>query len=265
MRAILIGGFLGLLLLLRSQSLFLIPVILLILFLQRRVGWPSVLREAAFFLVGIVLVISPWIIRNGIKTGDFALDQSSQAVYVAQRYASSIAEAENTHLDASSSQVNAHILNYTVTHPLEVAGFIGAHFLNNELATIEVLPLRMSFADYQDNFQISSLFWLDGIKSLSGDMGFAFLNPLLLASDRLFLYKMGWADFYRWLFRFHFVKQRGWTDSGWRCIKRWIGWEFYFCLGFAELLCGYLLHRIYRYASRKEYPELPAMFYLRLG
>ncbi len=66
-RAILIGGFLGLLLLLRSQSLFLIPVILLILFLQRRVGWPSVLREAAFFLVGIVLVISPWIIRNGIK------------------------------------------------------------------------------------------------------------------------------------------------------------------------------------------------------
>ena len=78
-RAVLIGGFLGLLCLLRSQAIVIIPVVLLLLILQRKYGWRGVLKESGFFLIGVILAISPWIIRNGIRTGDFALDQPSQA------------------------------------------------------------------------------------------------------------------------------------------------------------------------------------------
>ena len=96
----LIGGFLGLLCLLRSQAIVIIPVVLLLLILQRKYGWRGVLKESGFFLIGVILAISPWIIRNGIRTGDFALDQPSQAAIMAQRYASSVEEAQNTRLAA---------------------------------------------------------------------------------------------------------------------------------------------------------------------
>src|SRR5512133_2627977 len=167
-RAVLIGGFLGMLQLLRSQVSFFIPVVWIFLILQRKFGWKNLLKEGVLFTAGFILAISPWIVRNGLRTGDFSFDQPSLAVLVAQRYSPTVEEAKSTQLPANTGVLSAHILNYTVSHPLDVAGFVGGHFLNNELATFEVLPLKLSFVDFHDNFQVSTLFWLDGVKAISG-------------------------------------------------------------------------------------------------
>jgi hypothetical protein len=238
-RAVLVGGFLGMLLLLRSQAIFFFPVVLLFLILNRKLAWKDIAREGALFTLGMVLAISPWIIRNGIRTGDFALDQPSQAAIMAQRYASSVEEAQNTQLQSKTGEVSDHIWQYTISHPLDVAGFISAHFMNNELATLEVLPLRMSATDYHDNFQISTLFWLDGINSLSGWQWVLLVINLLLISIGI---GSAWAT-WQWGGLLPLAMQLSYSlssafgrISGWRFIQPvdWVGY-FYFCLGFAEV------------------------------
>lgn len=239
-RAVLAGGFLGLLMLLRSQALFFVPVIWLILFLQRKLGWKNIWKEAGFFTLGVLLAVSPWVIRNGLRTGDFALDQPSQAAILGQRYASSVEEAQNIHLEASTGGVGAHIWEYTLAHPLDVAGFVGAHFLNNELATLEVLPLHASIDDSHDNFNISTLFWLEGIMSISGWQWVLLVVNLLLISIGI---GSAWSK-WRWSGLLPLLLQISYSFSsafgrisGWRFIQPvdWVGY-FYFCLGFAELM-----------------------------
>jgi len=239
-RSTLIGGFLGLLLLLRSQAIFLIPVVLLLLVLQKKGGWRGVFLEAGLFLAGAILAVSPWIIRNGLNTGDYAFDQPSQAVYIAQRFAGSVSESENIHLAAKSSEVNGHILNYVINHPVDVVEFIGAHFINNELDTLVVLPLKVSLFDFHDNLQISTLFWLDGIKGISG------WQWLFLAINLIFIAigigsswsKWKWAGLLPLAFQIAYSLSSAVARiSGWRFIQPvdWIGY-FYFCLGFSELI-----------------------------
>lgn len=238
-RAVLVGGFLGMLTLLRSQALLFLPVVLIFLFLQRRINWKDILKEAAFFTLGLVLAVSPWVIRNGLRTGDFALDQPSQAAIMAQRYASSVDEAQNTKIAASTGNVSKHIWQYTMAHPLDVAGFVGAHFMNNELATLEVLPLRASFTDFHDNFQVFTLFWLDGIDSISGWQWVLLIINLLLISIGIgsAWAKWQWAGLLPLAFQIAYsLSSALGRISGWRFIQPvdWVGY-FYFALGFAEI------------------------------
>lgn len=238
-RAVLSGGLLGMLILLRSQTSFFVPLVMLYLLLNMKGGLKGIAREVGFFLIGVILAISPWIIRNGIRTGDFSLDQPSQAALMAQRYASTVDEALNTHLGASTGEVGTHMVNYTLSHPLDVARFIGAHFLNNELSTLQVLPLHVSFDDYHDNFQISSLFWVDGVAGLSGIQWVWLVLNLILVSIGIGSAYGKW----RWSGLFPLFIQMTYSlssavgrISGWRFIQPvdWVGY-FYFCLGFSEL------------------------------
>jgi hypothetical protein len=240
LRALLIGGYLGLLQLLRSQALFLLPAVLLLLFLQRKPDWKGVTKESILFVVGLALAAAPWVIRNGLKTGDFALDQPSQAVIMAQRYSSSIAEANNLVLAANSNQVARHIREFTFAHPVEVIKFVSAHFINNEMATLSVLPLQASFDDYRNNFKISTLFWLDGVKGVSGGQWVLLVLNVLLVSIGLGVAanRWGWAGMSPLAFHlaYSFSSAAG-RISGWRFIQP-VDWVFffYFCLGFSELV-----------------------------
>ncbi len=239
-RAVLAGGMLGMLMLLRSQTSFFVPLVLLYLLLDKKGGWKGVAREAGFFLVGVFLAISPWIIRNGIRTGDFSLDQPSQAALMAQRYASTVEEALNTHLEASTGEVGAHMVDYTLSHSQDVARFVGAHFLNNELSTLQVLPLHVSFDDYHDNFQISTLFWVDGISGLAGGQWFWLVINLILVSIGVgsAFGKWRWSGLFPLFIQIAYsLSSAVGRISGWRFIQPvdWVGY-FYFCLGFAELI-----------------------------
>ncbi len=263
-RSVLIGGFLGLLILLRSQALFIVPVVVLLLLIQRKSGWRGVAIESGLFLSGIVLAVSPWIIRNGVKTGDFAMDQPSQAVYVAKRFVSSVEEMESLQLAANSSDVGRHIVQYTFSHPLDVARFAGAHFLNNELSTLVVLPLRASFTDFHDNFEISSLFWLDGVKSLAGFQWLFLALNLMLISIGV---GSAWSK-WKWPGLFPLLAHLAYSlssavsrISGWRFIQPvdWVGY-FYFCLGFAEVVIWiFTLSNISLRPWEKNTRELPSL------
>ncbi|NLF51814.1 MAG: hypothetical protein GX577_11825 [Leptolinea sp.] len=239
-RAVLIGGFLGLLSLLRSQAVFIVPVVLLLLVIRRKSGWRGFVIESGLFLLGVLLAVSPWIIRNGIRTGDYAFDQPSQAVFIALRFSSSLEEMETLQIPAQSAAVTNHILQYTRNYPMDVFRFIGAHFLNNEISTLTILPLRASFTDYRDNFQISTLFWLDGLSKINGWQWLFLLFNLLMISLGI---GSAWTK-WRWNGLLPLLVHLAYSMSsaisrisGWRFVQPvdWVGY-FYFCLGFAELV-----------------------------
>ena len=240
LRALLVGGYLGLLLLLRSQVLLLLPVVFLLVFLQRKPNWKGIFKEGGFFVIGVIMVASPWVIRNGVRTGDYSLDQPSQAVYIAKRYSSSIAEAENIELAADSSLVATRIREYTLTHPAEVIKFVSAHLINNELATLTVLPLQGSFDDYNNNSKISTLFWLDGVRTVSGGQWVFLGVNLLFISFGLgaAAKRWGWPGLVPLTFHLAYsLSSALGRISGWRFIQPvdWVGY-FYFCLGFSEIV-----------------------------
>jgi hypothetical protein len=240
LQALIIGGFLGLLQLLRSQAIFLVPVVVVLVFLQHKKTWKKAALEGILFVTGFAIAIAPWTIRNGLRTGDFALDQPSQAAIMAQRYSLSVEEGRNLVLAADSNQVTRHVLDFTRAHPGEVARFVSAHFINNELATFSVLPLHASFDDYKDNFTIASLFWLDGVKGISGgEWVFLFINLGLISIGLAGAVKRwGWLGLSPLAFHLAYsLSSAVGRISGWRFIQPvdWMGY-FYFCLGFSELV-----------------------------
>ena len=64
------GAEFGLLLLLRTQSALILPVILLAAVLTLRPFPRSFLRLSGFFLLGFALTVSPWLLHNYLLTGE---------------------------------------------------------------------------------------------------------------------------------------------------------------------------------------------------
>jgi len=85
--ALIAGGTFGLLLLLRTQSMLVLPPIVLMALLV--FGWKnrSLYSQASVFLLGLVITISPWLIHNYLQTGQFAFDAPFQYKVIASQYA----------------------------------------------------------------------------------------------------------------------------------------------------------------------------------
>jgi hypothetical protein len=74
--ALVSGGFLGFILLIRLESfVFILPLLfILAIFLISKRQYSIFLKQSLIFFLGIILVISPWVFRNWYKTGEFFLN-----------------------------------------------------------------------------------------------------------------------------------------------------------------------------------------------
>ena len=80
------GGAHGLLLLLRTQSAFLVPGILLLALLIFWPDWKKWIAQSAIFAAELILAVSPWLARNYYVTGQASLDDPNQIKAVASMY-----------------------------------------------------------------------------------------------------------------------------------------------------------------------------------
>ncbi len=157
--ALWLGGLLGFVLLFRTQAAVFVPIILILLLLQIRSfrGW---LLPAGAFILGSLLIITPWVVRNAIITGGLAFDDPKQLGMIVGRYQTGIIEED----DQAAGQVGGSLISVIVQHPLEVLNFVGGHFVNNEIASLlSITPQPLvSTLDYLND---STGFWeTDGIR-----------------------------------------------------------------------------------------------------
>ena len=144
--SLVMGGFLGLNILLRSQTLVLVPFLILYFFL-RLIKKGKVFLQAGFlFILGVALVISPWLIRNWQITGKIAFEDPKYTQVVIQLYESNQPDGTSSIIGNTEGQETSDFfgsaIGYILNNPGQYAGFVLNNFLHNEVLSIFTLPVR---------------------------------------------------------------------------------------------------------------------------
>lgn len=160
-----VGGGMGLVMLFRTQGIFLLPAVLLaaLLLLRRRRGaW---LRSVLLLVIGLGLAVAPWLWRNWETKGELAFDDpKSQTGAMAARYSLDGHDPRYTYqpgedVQAYADRVTHGIFEFIFTHPNVVARFVTAHFLNAETANVLVLPVRAGLNSPAELWMPTEAFW----------------------------------------------------------------------------------------------------------
>ena len=160
------GGFLGMAMLIRTQSFSVLPLILLtaLLWLGLK-NWKTWLRGAVFIGFGLIVCLTPWYVRNWRIAGGFALDNpASQTMVLAQRYNgisfdNIIPQLPGENISQYSARLTRMALQGILQHPAEATRAISAHFINNEIGSILVFPIRFKIADFNELIWPTMPFW----------------------------------------------------------------------------------------------------------
>ena len=148
-RSLLCGGMIGTAMLLRTQCFVLIPVLWFIMLCSSKrpvIKWLSL----AFSFIGFLIVFAPWTVWNRIYPNTTVNAEVSEDQYLKHLYQ---AAAGETDPEAGLFQIIAR-------HPAEVFRAVGSHFLNNEISSLLILPVRLTKPTETDQlFYEPDLFW----------------------------------------------------------------------------------------------------------
>jgi hypothetical protein len=207
-------------LLLRTQALMTLPVIFLVILINRKGAFKRSLISAAVFFLGAAISFSPWLIRNYQLTGQLIMDQPSQTAIHALRYSLSLDSVDESLTSKPPSEVSATMIRFVMDHPVFTAKFMAAHFLNNEFSAVTTLPMRMNLVDARDNLFIHTPFWLQGLKDLSpGQVALLTINLTLVVMGAVYAF---WI--YKWTGLLPLFIHLAYSASS--AVARISGWRF---------------------------------------
>lgn len=161
------GGVLGLAVLIRTQAIVALLAILFVsFFVVRKNTIIAFIKSSIVLLVGIMLVVSPWIIRNWTITGDFIFDNpESQTLNLALRYGrlNEIKVDLNRYSGETAAEYNKRLSQIASqafwTDPLHSFWGISNAFLNHCINNILMFPLRYELKSPQDMLTPVDAFW----------------------------------------------------------------------------------------------------------
>ena len=146
--ALILGGAFGLLLLLRTQAVMILPLLLLVVwlvFMERgRNPWPAI----GLVLLAIALTLTPWLVHNYQVAGRLAFDDPAQLAIVYSQYAFT-GHLDTSQFDIRSTDFFGRLLGFVVENPIYVANFVAAHFFNTLIGGLLALPLIEEFSGLQ--------------------------------------------------------------------------------------------------------------------
>jgi len=229
------GGVLGMLILMRTQAIMFLPFILLgALFIPKQCirRW---LGNGLLFTLGVILSVAPWLIRNYHFTGQWVFDSPAQTSWVAERYnLDYMGEGEDTSQITSPMQV-------IIQNPGNVVRFVTAHFINNALGTVLILPTYFRLDDLQHVLLTATPFWMNWGNGISLTDHYLLVVNLVLISIGI------GSSWKRWriaglvpliVYVAYDLSNAVARNSGWRYMLPvdWAGY-FYYCLGWLQLIC----------------------------
>jgi hypothetical protein len=231
------GGLLGLLILLRSQSAFIAPGVLLLALPIFWPDWKKWIAQSFLFAAGMILAVTPWLVRNYSVTGQVSLDDPVQILSVASMYSGGTPTSNYSLFDGQTTeQVSRYVMDTIIHKPGYVAGFVSNQFLANTIDTLLVLPI---FARYDGLTAPIHLYWYewDGHISASNVMLFIVYLTVIAVGLAAAWKRLRWAGLLPLtLFLFYNFSTSLARYSGWRYIfpADWVGY-YYFALGTIEL------------------------------
>jgi hypothetical protein len=257
-RALIAGGIFGAMLLLRTQSIIILPFVLL---LTLFVFWPqrrAAGRSIALFLFGVAVTVAPWLIHNYLAIGQFAFDDPRQLAVISSQYALS-GNLDISQFDIQSQSLAGNLIAFTLKHPGVVSQFISNHFLATEIGGVLALPLIEPFKSLRAPIDIYWFGWdghLDWFNLL-----LVILYLAIIAVGLGFAWKrLRWLGLTPLIFSLGYALANGiGRFSGWRydLPADWVSY-FYFGIGIVEvfsmaaLLFGASAQRLFTTVERKQ-------------
>lgn len=149
LNALLCGGFIGLAMLIRTQCFVLIPAVCFMFFISNKKAG-SIWKSVFISLLGCALVFAPWYIWMDKHPNTSSIPDVSESGYLLTLYKNAAGETDP----------EAGIPDIIMNHPGEIVRAVGSHFLNNEISSLLVLPVR-NFNDLDSDhlFFEDDLFW----------------------------------------------------------------------------------------------------------
>ncbi len=147
--ALIAGGALGAMILLRSQAIIFLPVVGLILLLEFWKKWKFVFSAVLLFFLGMLAFILPWMVRNWRVVGEFGYSQPMQAVYLDSQYTfePGVFDLADVLPEDRIEQGFGNARQFALKNPGYVVQFIANHFFHNEVSAILALPVRFDIAE----------------------------------------------------------------------------------------------------------------------
>jgi len=161
---LLTGGMLGVATLIRSQSLILIAVIVLIAFLIRPT-FKQWLITSIYLVIGFLIVLLPWMIRNDIASGGFVLDNPfTQTMTMTRRWkgieGNVILPRLPNETDAEySSRMMSEAIGILKSDPQFILRTAANHFINNEVDSLRAFPIRDQLLSPRELIAPQHAFW----------------------------------------------------------------------------------------------------------
>ena len=234
--AFIAGGIFGILLLLRTQAMLILPLVVVVAFLTLRSEKRPWLTPALLFGVGVIVSVAPWLTHNYLRIGKFAFDAPFQLQVLASQYAYT-GNLDFQAVDLENKSLSQILITFVLKDPGFVASFVTNHFLATEVGALLAFPLIAPFNGLRAPI---NLYWTSFNDTL------AWNNILLLIVYLAFIATGLGAAWKRWCwagllplaFNLGYAVANGiGRFSGWRydLPADWIAY-FYFGVGFAEIL-----------------------------
>ena len=243
--ALAVGGSMGLLILVRSQILTLVPIFIVLGILSMwGLHWRRILEQTTLLVLGLVLAAGPWVNRNIALTGQLIIEHSISTNYVAQRYSFDPLNIASAFLPGETegeyyARHIAIIRDFAAENPFYVFGFASDNYMRNLLDTLMILP--SSFQLYSlDNYVQSLPYWPQWGGELAAESILPMVASLALLSIGIGAawHKYKWAGLVPLFINLGFTVNLAIARvSGWR-YNLPVDWAtlFYYVLGLSQII-----------------------------
>ncbi|MCA2000492.1 MAG: glycosyltransferase family 39 protein [Chloroflexi bacterium] len=235
------GGFFGLVLLFRTQSLLVLPVVFALtwfVYQRRTKDW---FVAGAVFAAAMLLAVLPWLTHNYTVEGRFTFDDPRQSAVIYSQY-SFTGNLDLAQFNPETDSVGERMVSFTLENPAYVAGFIAAHILNTEIGGLLALPL---IADFESLSAPVNIYWgaWDGTLAWYNAALLIFYLAVIAVGLGAAWKRAGWLGLIPLAVNLGYALSNGVSRfSGWR-YNLPVDWAvyFYFALGALEILGGLTL------------------------
>jgi hypothetical protein len=235
------GGFFGLVLLFRTQSLLVLPVVFVLVWFAYQRKTKEWIVAGIVFAVAMTLTVLPWLTHNYTVIGQFAFDDPRQSAIIYSQY-STTGNLDLSQFNPETDSVGQRIVSFTLENPAFVAGFITTHILNTEIGGLLALPLIEKFESLSAPVNLYWIAW-DGTLAWYNLVLVIFYLAIIAVGLGAAWRRTGWIGLLPLAVNLGYALANGIARfSSWR-YNLPVDWViyFYFAIGAMEILGGLTL------------------------
>ncbi len=235
------GGAFGLLLLFRTQSLLILPVLFVLAWFVYQRKTKEWIMAGAVFALMMALTVLPWLTHNYTITGQFSFDDPKQVAIIYSQY-SFTGNLDLSQFDPEKESAGKRILSFTLENPAYVAKFITAHFLNTEIGGLLALPLIKGFDGLLAPVNLYWISWNGSLEWYNLALVIIYLGVLAVGIGAAW-HRLKWIALVPLAFNLSYALANGISRfSSWR-YNLPVDWViyFYFAIGVIEILGWFAL------------------------